>query len=205
MRDNLSLFLLFIFTFFILSCAERSYLANYTRSGINLKRIAVIPFESTKTDVDLFANSEYFNDFLQSKLSENIVVDSQPAIESYKKIKSINPDNSYNETAVKVAQAVDADAFIYGFLRFYKEREGSDLGVRSPAVVNFVVYLVELDTNLTLWTYEFDESQLPLLSDVSQIKKFFKRKGKWITADQLFKEGLQQTAAELSKFLEVNN
>lgn len=195
--------LLFVTTvsFLLLSCAQKSYLQKYVKSTADINRIALFPLNSDSTQVDLISNNEYFYNLLYQRLNNKTLIDNELVLESFDKVLSESPDNLYNELTRIASQNVEADAFIYGFLKFYKEREGSDFGVKSPAVVNFVVYLVEVETNLTLWSYEFDESQLPLFSDVSQIKKFLKRKGKWITADELFKEGLEQTASKLSDFL----
>lgn len=201
MKPVLGLCFVGLLVFFASSCADRSVLQSYTKNTDHIERIAVFPLRSDSNEVDLISNNEYFYNSLNSKLFGRSLVDSQLAIGNFEKVVSENPDNLYNELAIKASQSIDADAFIYGFLKYYKEREGSDFGVESPAVVNFVVYLVEVETNFTLWSYEFDESQLPLLSDVSQIKKFFKRKGKWVTADELFKEGLDQTASKLAEFL----
>ncbi len=195
-------FLVLITAFFAAaSCAGKSPLQNYVKSTAEINRIALFPLNSDNTEVDLISNNEYFYDSLYSKLRAKTLVDNVLVQESFDEVASESPDSLYNEITRKASKRIEADAFVYGFVKFYKEREGSDFGVKSPAVVNFVVYLVEVDTNLTLWSYEFDESQLPLLSDVSQVKKFFKRKGKWITADELLKEGLEQTSKKLSEFL----
>ncbi|MGH7884413.1 MAG: hypothetical protein ACRENO_01815, partial [Thermodesulfobacteriota bacterium] len=152
MRTVFNLLFVFIFSFYTTSCAGKPPLQGYIKSTTGINRIVLFPLSSDNSEVDLISNNEYFYNSFYNKLNNKTLVDNKIVLENFGKVASETPDNLYNEIARKVGKNLEADAFIYGFLKFYKEREGSDLGVKSPAVVNFVVYLVDVETNLTLWT-----------------------------------------------------
>jgi len=84
------------------------------------------------------------------------------------------------------------------------EREGGELGVSSPASVAFGVELLTTANGEMLWENYFAETQKPLFENVAEVGKFFKRKGRWISVDELAKEGVIEVVDNLNKFLEQN-
>ncbi len=88
-----------------------------------------------------------------------------------------------------------------GSLDKYQEREGGEYGVFSPASVAFYVELLSVPEGVLLWQSYYAETQRPLLEDVTSIGKFFKRGGRWLTADELAREGVQDVVSKLKIFL----
>src|SRR3989304_340653 len=83
----------------------------------------------------------------------------------------------------------------------YMEREGGELGVSSPASVAFGVELLTTANGEMLWESYFAETQKPLFENVIEVCKFFKRKGRWISVDELAKEGVIEVVDNLNKKL----
>ena len=77
-------------------------------------------------------------------------------------------------------------------------REGGDIGAFQPAGVNMDFYTVR--TNIeepSISRFHFEETQESLSENLLHIKKWFERKGQWITATQLAQEGMRQAITEL--------
>ena len=113
-------------------------------------------------------------------------------------------DESYKGHHQSIPEATSRgsfDAYFVGNIKRYEKRVGSDLGVSSPASVHINIDLIDTETGQILWTYEVNETQLPLFSDVSKVKKFFDRKGKWITAENLMYEALDEIASKFIRYI----
>lgn len=101
-----------------------------------------------------------------------------------------------------VAMRLGADKMFVTRISRYDEREGSEMGVEQPASVSFTNELYEVESGQLIWRHIYSETQEPLLQDVSKIKKFVERGGKWISADQLAKEGIEISLSKLQTALE---
>ena len=75
----------------------------------------------------------------------------------------------------------------------FQERRGGNFSVERPASVGFHVHL--LDQNGLMKVFVFDETQQPLSENVFRFFTFLKRKGRWITAGELAREGVQKSVA----------
>lgn len=97
------------------------------------------------------------------------------------------------EGAVKlIRDKTGADAVLTGIVTRFEEREGGPVGVRKPASVGFEVNLISTEDGTILWKGVYAETQKPLLEDVSLMPDFIKRKGKWLTAEELTKSGAEK-------------
>jgi hypothetical protein len=82
----------------------------------------------------------------------------------------------------------------------FQERQGGNLAVDKPASVGFHVHLYKGDSLVK--TVVFDETQQPLSENVLNFPTFMKRGGKWITVDELAREGVVKAIGDLEKDLE---
>lgn len=204
MKNSHLIFIILLFPL-IFSCATASREHYSSVNRPDALRIAVLPLKSEYQEVDLSRINEYFYSAVTRNLVSKSVINKETFEDSFVKIKEENPGLATSEAESRVLDSLDADSSITGLIKYYREREGSDLGVKSPASVIFIMHLADAETYVTYWSCEFDETQLPLFSDITRIKKFFNRKGKWITAEDLLKEGIDQCAAKLSDYIEANN
>lgn len=120
------------------------------------------------------------------------------------RIKAEKPKSFYREQAVAAGKSLGVDAVMIGVISEYTEREGSAIGVESPAAVTFSVEVLDTRDGHTLWETYFKETQKPLLENVYEIEKFFKRGAKWITSDELAKEGARKTVLDFNEYLQGN-
>ena len=95
---------------------------------------------------------------------------------------------------------MDADLIAVGYVFRYVERIGYDYSVEKPASVAFEINFVNPKDGSTVWRGVFDKTQKSLMEDVFQIASFYKGGGKWLTARELTKQGMNQAFKTFSGF-----
>ncbi|MCI0455292.1 MAG: hypothetical protein L0Y68_09910 [Candidatus Dadabacteria bacterium] len=210
---NFSPYSIALFCIFILSCSvpiqrvEKSPQQVSERPiyvSIEIKKIALVPFSS---DTEVTPGKEqYVTDVLYNELISKIlkvnIVPLESSTSEFTRVEAEYPELPDREVALKVGNNLGAQAVIIGRIVAYSEREGGELGVSSPASVAFSVDLLSTANGEKIWENYFAETQRPLFENVVEVGKFFKRKGRWISADELAKEGVIEVVDELNKFLE---
>jgi len=93
-------------------------------------------------------------------------------------------------TARKMAERFKVKLVVAGVVFEYRSREGSAIGVAKPAAVSFSLHLIDGKTGHILWVDRYRETQEALSEDVTNIGKFLKRKGQWVTARRLAQDGM---------------
>ena len=97
---------------------------------------------------------------------------------------------------VTICRTKVADAVLLCTLQRFTEREGTEYSIVSPASVAFDYKLIQAETGQTLCSGTFTETQQPLLDDMFQFFKKAKRGVKWLSAEELVRDGLQQKIAD---------
>lgn len=122
----------------------------------------------------------------------------------YAKFRSGKPKIYYKDIAIDVGRILDADSVMVGIISEYTDRGGSEWAIESPSTVSFRVEVLSTKDGKVIWETSFKETQQPLFDNLFEIKKFVKRKGKWITADEMAKEGAREIARKFSTFVLEN-
>jgi hypothetical protein len=104
---------------------------------------------------------------------------------------------SHLKMAVQVGKELNADAVLAGFVFRYRDREGYAYSVSRPASVAFEVHLISLKEDNSIWEGSFDETQKSLSENVLKLYTFLKIGSKWLTADELAEQGVEEV---LKKF-----
>lgn len=102
------------------------------------------------------------------------------------------------ERGIGLKESKGSSPFINILVYRFEERRGGNFAVEKPAGIGLHMHLME--GNVVGRVFVFDEDQQALSENVLNIGKFFKRGGKWVTADQLAEEGIR---AGLDYLLEV--
>ena len=98
---------------------------------------------------------------------------------------------SERDVLVKIGRALYADAVLVGHIYRFKDRVGMKYSVDSPASVAFDIHLIDISKGNILWVGHFDEIQRSLFENLFKIGTFLKRKGNWITAEEMAVSGLE--------------
>ncbi len=97
---------------------------------------------------------------------------------------------------VKVGRCIPADYLLVPYVFEMDKRKGDDWGVREPASVVLDLYLIDVQKK-RMNRYHFEETQRSFSENMLEIRKFVRREGKWLTANQLAADGIKQGVMEL--------
>jgi len=95
-----------------------------------------------------------------------------------------------------VAKCMQVDYLLVPQVTYWHEREGSDVGVMSPASVALDIYLINVKQEKMVRA-RYEETQQSLMDNLFTAKKFASRGGKWVTALRLASDGLDIKLTEL--------
>lgn len=91
---------------------------------------------------------------------------------------------------INVSGGKESNQYIHVYIYRFEERKGGNYSVEKPAGVGFHMHLFE--NNNIKQIFVFDEDQQALSDNLFGIGKFFRRGGKWITAEALSEEGVEK-------------
>lgn len=97
---------------------------------------------------------------------------------------------------VEIGRKAGVDLLIVPQILNWHEREGSAAGVVSSAAVDINYYLINVKESGLLQRSHFEEKQMPLTSNLLEAGTFFKRGGKWLTAQELASESVLKMVKE---------
>ncbi len=92
---------------------------------------------------------------------------------------------------IETGRVLDADAIMAGYIYRFRERIGTKYSVDLPASVAFDIHLIRIADGRLLWSRHFDETQRSLSENLFQLGTFLKRKGRWITAQEMAMSGME--------------
>jgi Peptidoglycan-synthase activator LpoB len=101
--------------------------------------------------------------------------------------------------AQKVGKALGADVVITGEVGAFIERKGGSRAIERPATVGFVVQMINVKDGRLLWSSHYYETQKYLSEDLNTLPLFLKRRGKWLTAQELAEYGANEMIKTLPK------
>lgn len=177
-------------------------------------RIAVVPFqaitpqsESSNTVIGPFSGAGYFGgkvvkgaemvaeELFVEKLKsfkEAEVIPTEKAEAVYKRISAESLKKPLLNVLKATGAELVADFVAVGYIFRYTERVGYDYSAEKPASVAFEINLINPRDGKIVWRGVFDKTQKSLMEDVFQISSFYKGGGKWLTARQLTKLGIDE-------------
>lgn len=91
----------------------------------------------------------------------------------------------------RAGEEASVDAVLTGYIYRYEERSGSELAVKNPASVALSIHLIRVVDGIDIWSGHIDETQQTLAEDLFKASDFIRRKGRWVSADEMAENGLQ--------------
>ena len=79
----------------------------------------------------------------------------------------------------------------------WHEREGSEAGVTNSAHIRAEFYLLNIEREGVQGRSIFEEKQVGLVENLLTVGDFMKRRGQWVTAEQLTVEGMRKAVKDL--------
>lgn len=115
----------------------------------------------------------------------------------FKALSLEQPDSTLRSLATAFARKRGVEYIFIGVLQHYIDRKGSAGGVTSPASVSFSLYLVRASTGSVVFEGSYDETQQALLENILNARVFFRRGARWLTAEELAREGIESILDEM--------
>lgn len=91
----------------------------------------------------------------------------------------------------------DAQLLLVPMVLDWHERQGSQAGVTSSAHARLEFFLLNIGQGGVAERSVFEEKQVGLVDNLLSVGDFIKRKGQWVTAEDLAKEGMLKAVKEL--------
>jgi hypothetical protein len=91
-----------------------------------------------------------------------------------------------------VGRDLEAEGVVVGYVYRFRERKGVSYAVEQPASVTFELHLLRVSDGALVWRGYFDKTQRSLMEDLLQLGAFFREKGRWVTAEELMDEGIEE-------------
>ncbi len=95
-------------------------------------------------------------------------------------------------TVAALGQKLQCDAVLLTTVSRFQQREGTEYSVDAPAAVDFSMVLRHSERGNILWSADYREEQESLLSNLFSFNKARKRGFKWVTAEQLMEQGIEE-------------
>ncbi len=86
--------------------------------------------------------------------------------------------------AAQIGRELGLDAVVIGGVYRYEQRQGSALGVQSPASSAFDAHLIQVADKKVLWSGRFDETQRSLMENLLTVGSFVKGGAQWVTVER---------------------
>lgn len=116
--------------------------------------------------------------------------------QAMQKMPPTSVDN-LDQNALELGHQVSADGVIYGKVERYKERVGLAYASAEPASVTFELKFVDIKSKQVVWTARFAKSQKALSQNIFNLVNFVQTSGRWVRANEIAQEGVQQAVADL--------
>lgn len=178
----------------------------------SLREIAIIPFESGLSPAgDPGGREELFRAFQSAEVdpeATRVIADLfrdhikntgeftvRAETEVAETLERLQPDlegRTAMEAAVRVGQALKVDAVLIGSILAYEDRRGGPVAVDRPARVGFVSSLISIPEGQAIWTGKYFERQQSLTENLATLSLFWKRSGRWLTAEELARYAVGQ-------------
>jgi hypothetical protein len=105
---------------------------------------------------------------------------------------------------VRIARKVGANLAVVGAVMRYVEREGSALGVTTPASVAYQAVLVRASDAALVAFDRFDHTQQPLTANLLDLPTFIRAGGRWMTRQEMLEGALGESAQKFAKALHAS-
>ena len=165
--------------------------------------IIVLPVETrVNTDSSMTYNNaavlENGADFMDSVIKEALVGKNNVRVLSNRQLTALIPRDSGSQLNLikNVGSELKCDAVLMTQLVDYRQRVGGSYGADSPASTAFNMRLISTRDGHVIWQSMFKETQQSLMSNLMSFDKAESRGFKWITVEELVRQGINEKIEE---------
>ena len=111
----------------------------------------------------------------------------------YRRVSIAAPKVPVRQVMLDVGRELGVEGVVVGYVYRFQERQGGSYAVVQPASVAFELHLLRVEDGALVWRAHFDKTQSSLMENLLQWTSFYRERGKWVTAEELPEEGMEQT------------
>ena len=100
------------------------------------------------------------------------------------------------QTWLAIGRKADVDLLLVPQVISWQERDGGEAGVAKGAAIKVEFFLLDIARARLLKRAVFEEEQIGLTDNLLTVDKFFKRRGRWVSATELAQEGMSRAVKE---------
>ena len=108
-------------------------------------------------------------------------------------------ESNRRQQVARTGKRLGADGIILGHVYRFRERSGGGMASESPSSVAFDMYLIDCRQERVLWSAFYDYTQRPLSENLGGIGNFFRRGGRWATAEDLASKAMEDIFADFPR------
>ncbi len=211
MRRLLSVLCLFFFSLNGCSSPDSSESAKELESLPELSCVAVLPTAVPVSSSDTLTMTQKMDlkegaAYLDSILTEELGSRTQFEILTENQLDAIlgDPWGGRLQQVRTIGKATRCEAVLVTSLSKYRQRVGSTMSIETSAAAAFSMELISVEDGVVFWTTSFDETQKALFEDIFSYNKAEKRGFKWLTVEELSRDGMTSRLNEFPYFQEVD-
>lgn len=221
--SNVCLYLLCSFCLILTSCANyKNPVANKVRQIAPEHSLTVAPIYQPKNTAEMLIKHKNLDLTLRADPNELLALDDQlryalqtdikryvkylkagdailPEFEQSKANNQGDYHSSHQPQALplweKTAQNCQSDYLLVPYVLSWRERVGTNLSIAKPAYLYMEFYLFN-NAGILIQRSIFEEEQQSLSENLLNMPDFVKRKGQWITVNDLAKEAILKALEE---------
>jgi hypothetical protein len=181
---------------------------------IALQKVAVLPFLSARPESPgqrmmkgLYGNYFFRTGDLPARAASEVTTIFQRRLNARGRCELIPLDQAQAATegldpkafqkdpismAAQIGQELGVEAVVIGAVYHYEQRQGSALGVQSPASAAFDAHLIRVADKKVLWSGRFDETQHSLMENLLTAGSFVKGGAQWVTVEKWAELGVDR-------------
>lgn len=198
-----------VFGFLLVSAISCTYTGPvYTGQPVvsnSIDNISIIPFKYTSRADRAVIPDQFLSDFnseLYKRLSAGLVgVKVTKPVISDKALQSMKTSPESIDFIPEFCRKTGCDAVLTGEIKEYGERVGGEYGVEDPASFAFITKLHEGKSGNIIWEDYYYEKQKMLTENLIEVDKFIKRKGRFVSVQEIAYEGIDQLVIKLNGIL----
>lgn len=144
----------------------------------------------------LFALDDAFAQVLASNTMRTYVP-AEKAQECLVTVRAANRQQAALRTWSQVGRCMGVDVLIVPQILEWRERDGGEMGVATPAGIIMDIFVLDVKNESLISRSRYDETQTSLMGNLLEARKFVRRGGRWVTALDLAREGMEKAIKEL--------
>jgi hypothetical protein len=124
--------------------------------------------------------------------SDLAVIDGESASPVFRAASSSSMRISLRDALCATGKQLDASFVVVGYLYRFRELQGESFSAERPASVAFEMVMLNVADKKVVWRGIFDHTQKSLMENLLQSAFFWRGSGKWMRAEELAKQGLEE-------------